>query len=211
MLLLDALLLLHVVQLLLVARSDLLRRRARLDQVLAAHQILLVALLGHQLQVLVAEDLALPLPDLLLLVLHLLCAKVVHLDHLRVSQLVRPPVGCLLLILLTDELLRCIAEHTLLLPMVIELILVLNAFLGYLTQHVVSFAHAVPPFELLLLLLELYRLLKLVAVVLRVDQFLHLFVRLLALVCLGLACDDGAPFVEVALGVPWVVALVVLD
>ena len=155
----------------------------------------MIALLVHQLQVFVSQDLALPLLDLLLLILHLLRAIVVLLDHLSVSHLVRPPIVGLLMILLTDELLRCVAEHALLLAMAIELILVLYAFLGNLAKHVVSFAQAVSPLHLLLLLLQLYCLLQLVAVILGIDHLLHLFVRLLALVRLSLPRNDRAPFI----------------
>ena len=53
-------------------------------------------------------------------------------------------------------------------------------------------------------------LIQFVTVTFGIDNFLHLFVGLVALVRLSLSLDDSAPFVQVTLGIAWIVPLVVL-
>ena len=53
-------------------------------------------------------------------------------------------------------------------------------------------------------------LIQFVTVTFRIDNFLHLFSSLVALVRLSLSLDDSAPLVQVALRVTWIVPLVVL-
>ena len=162
------------------------------------------------MQVLVTQYLALFLADLHLLVLNLLGSPVVILNDLLVSHEVCAPLVSLILILLADQLLRCLTKHTLLLTMIIKLVLVLDTFLGNLTEHGVAFTDAIPLLQILLLLFLYYGLVQLVAILLLIYRLLHLFVRLVALVCLCLSLDDGTPFIEVALWVTWIVPLVVI-
>ena len=121
---------------------------------MTTNELLLVLLLGHELQVFIAQDLLLHIFDLLLLVLDLLSAPVVLLNNLLISHQIGAPFAGLQLILLADQLLCCITKHALLLTMILELVLVLDTFLGNLSQHEVSLTLTVHAFHLLLLLLE---------------------------------------------------------
>ena len=163
------------------------------------------------MQVLVSEDLALSIADLLLLILNLLSAHFVILDDLLVSHEVRTPHISLVLILLADQLLRGLTKHALLLAMVFELVLVLDSFLGNLAQDSVALTHAIPALQLLLLLFLRDSLTKLMAVLLLVHRFLLLFVGLVALVRLGLALDDCAPLVKIAFRIAWVIPLIIFS
>lgn len=85
--------------------------------------------------------------------------------------------------------------------------LVVQAFLGNLAKHGISFAHAIALLQLLLLLLEHNGLVEVILIVLRVNHLLHLLVGLVPLISLRLALDHGTPLVQVALRVPRVVPL----
>ena len=77
--------------------------------------------------------------DRLLLVFKLSCAHSICIDHLRISHLIVSPLFLLIHLFVVDELLGGLAELPLLLPVVVEEVLVLEALGLLLAKHVVSF------------------------------------------------------------------------
>ena len=92
----------------------------------------MIAPLVHKLQVLVPQDLPLPITNHLLLVLYLGRPQVILLDHLLVRDGTIPPGLHLLLILLIDQLLGGLAKLFLLLSVIVHEELVLETLLLYL-------------------------------------------------------------------------------
>lgn len=82
---------------------------------------------------------SLPIFDHLLLVFELSCAHSICIDKLCVSHLIVPPLFLLAHLFVVDELLGCLAKLPLLLPVVVEEVLVLEALGLLLAKHVVSF------------------------------------------------------------------------
>ena len=122
--------LLHRSQLLLVAIADGSGRRASLLQLKLPVHILHAFLLVHQGHVLVSHHLSLVLFDLLLLIRDLVGAPVVLLDKLFVILNFVLALLALIVVPLVYQLLGCLPKHSLLLPVVLELLLVVHAFLS---------------------------------------------------------------------------------
>ena len=95
--------------------------------------------------------------------------------------------------------------------MIIVLELVLNAFLGNLTQHIISFAHPVVSLHLLHTLLQANGRVKLLIILPGIDSFLNSLILLLLLVDFCLTLDYCTPLIQITLGISWVISLVVLS
>ena len=80
-----------------------------------------------------------PIFDHLLLVFKLSGAHSICIDHLCVRHLIVPPLFLLAHLFVVDELLGGLAELPLLLPVVVEEVLVLEALGLLLAKHVVPF------------------------------------------------------------------------
>ena len=87
-----------------------------------------------------------------MLVFNLSCAHFVCLDKLSVYHLIVPPLLLLGHLFVIDELLGSLAELPLLLPVVVEEVLVLDALGLLLAKHVVSFTDFLVMLEVGLLL-----------------------------------------------------------
>ena len=164
----------------------------------------------HELQVLVAHDLPLPIPNHLLLVLHHRCPLVVLLNVHLISKCAASLLLHLLLVLLVDELLRGLTELPLLVSIVLMEVGVLQTFGLLGAQHMITLTNLCMSLKVALLLFLLHRLLKFHAVTASLIDFLGGDGLLFPLVRLSLTLDDGAPLVESAASIRRVVALVVV-
>ena len=94
--------------------------------------------------------------------------------------------------------------------MIIEYILILNAFLGYLPQHCVSLTQTVTSFHFVSILFLFHRFLKVVSVLASMSRFLYLIGLQVTRIGLGLPLDYSTPLVDITFSILGVVPLVIL-
>jgi hypothetical protein len=111
------------------------------------------------------------------------------------------------LILLVYQLLGRLPKHALLMPMVLEVLLVMETFLSNCSEHVITLPDFIESFYLLLLVLLADGLVEVLTVLASLLGPHDLFVLLLPIVDLSLALDNGAPLIRVAFAIAWVVAV----
>ena len=108
-------------------------------------------------------------------------------------------------------ILGSLAEHSLILTVVVKPLQVLLALLLYLVEHVIALTQSVPPFNILFGLLLAHGGLELVTIGPCLARFLILHILLLLLEDLLLELDNGAPFIDATLCILRVVPLVVIS
>ena len=138
---------------------------------------------------------------------NLVGARIVSLHDLLLAHDVVHALGILVLVLLADQLLRCLAVCALLVSMMLKVLLVMEAFLSNCSEHIVTLANLVESLNILLLLLDAHRLTQLFTVLAGLLDSRNLLLLDLAVVNLGLALDNGTPLVGVSLPVLRIVAI----
>ena len=176
-------------------------------ELLGTLQIFLVLSSVNQLAVLIAHDLALPLHHLRLLAGDLVGAGLVCLHDLLLAHHVVEPLRILVLLLLADQLLRCLSKHALLVLVVLVVLLVVETFLGNCSEHLVTLANLGELIHILLLLFDANCLIQVFTVCSCLVDSLDLLLLHLSIVNLSLALDDGTPLIHISLPVLRVVAI----
>ena len=172
--------------------------------------LLLAALLVHKGHVLVTHDLLLPVFDDLLVVLHLGSPHVILGHHVPILKHHRLPLVVLRLSLLVYERLGCLAEHSLLVTMVLKLVVVLHVPRGHCSDNIISLVESIFPLIISLSLLLAHGSRQFGPVLASVLSLGNRLLVLLPIVGLGLALDDGTPLVKVAPRVRRIVPLIVV-
>ena len=201
---------LHLRQLLLIAIPDALRRCLCFSLIQRPVHVVLIPPLPHQLQVLVSHNLFLAVFHCLLLALHLGSSQFILLNEGLVRQNTHPLLLLLFRILGIDELLGGLAELPLLLPMILQIDLVLQARSLLLAKHVISLTDLLKLFQLRLLCFLLHGLLQLLTVAVCQVYFLGHLVFAIASIGLHLALDYGAPFIDPSVAIHRIVSLIVV-
>ena len=201
------LILFHPCKLSAIAIANGSRGGASFRELLHSLQIFLVLFGINQLAILIAHNLALAFHHLRLLCGNLVGARIVSLHDLLLAHDVVHALGILVLVLLADQLLSCLAVCALLVAMMLKVLLVMETFLSNCSEHVVTLANLVESLNILLLLLDAHRLTQLFTVLAGLLDSRNLLLLDLAIVNLGLALDDGTPLVGVSLPVLRIVAI----
>ena len=149
-----SLLLLHSCKLLLIALTNGLRCSSLTLKLRESFEVHHTPLRINKLTILIANNLTLSLNHLLLLGSNLVSSHVVHLYNLLLLHLVVQTLLLQALILLSDQALGSFADHTLLLSVLLEVLMVGHTFGSDCTQHIVTLSDLCHPFHLLLLLLQ---------------------------------------------------------
>ncbi len=95
--------------------------------------------------------------------------------------------------------------------MVLELLLVVHAFLSNSSEHIVSFPESISFLHIGLLLFLIHRILQLCTILLRLLCLLNFTDLLVLIVGLDLTFDNGSPFIKIATGICRVVPLSTID
>ena len=95
--------------------------------------------------------------------------------------------------------------------MVLELLLVVHAFLSNSSEHMVALPKSIPFFHIGLLLFLIHRILQLCTILLRLLCLLNFSDLLVLIVGLDLTFDNGTPFIKIATWIRRVVPLSSFD
>ena len=109
-----------------------------------------------------------------------------------------------------NELLGSLAELPLLLSVILHVHLVLQALVCLLSKHVISLTNLLMPLQIRLFRLLLHGLLQFLAITARLILFLCHLVFAISRICLNLALDNGAPFVNATVVIGRIVSLIVI-